>query len=46
MERIEVQYVNEYKRKEDMGGLAFVVLTSLGFLIAVGAMCAFLWVTR
>lgn len=46
MERIEVQYVNEYRKKESMGGLAFVALTSLGFLVAVGALCAFLWVTR
>lgn len=46
MERIEVQYVNEYRKKESMGGLAFVALTSLGFLVAVGALCAFLWVMR
>lgn len=46
MERIEVQYVNEYGRKESMGGLAFIALTTLGFLVAVGALCAFLWVMR
>lgn len=46
MERIEVQYVNEYRKKEGMGGLAFVALTSLGFLVAVGVLCAFLWVMR
>lgn len=46
MERIEVQYVNEYGRKESMGGLAFIALTTFGFLVAVGALCAFLWVTR
>lgn len=46
MERIEVQYVNEYKKKESMGGLGFIALTTLGFLIAVGALCAFLWVMR
>lgn len=44
MERIEVQYVNEYKRKEGMGGLAFITLTTLGFLVAVGALCSVLWV--
>jgi len=46
MERIEVQYVNEYRKKESVGGLAFVVLTSLGFLVAVGALCTLLWVIR
>lgn len=44
MERIEVQYVNEYKRKEGMGGLAFIALTTFGFLVAVGALCSVLWV--
>ena len=46
MERIEVQYINEHRKKEDTGGLAFVALVSLGFICAVGAMCAFLWVIR
>lgn len=46
MERIEIQYINEYRKKEVVSGLGFVALTSLGFLIAVGALCAFLWVTR
>ena len=46
MERIEVQYVNEHRKKEGVSGLSFVALTSLGFLIAVGALCAFLWVIR
>ena len=43
MERIEVQYINEHRKKEDTGGLAFVALVSLGFICAVGALCAFLW---
>lgn len=44
MERIKVQYVNEYKRKEGMGGLAFIALTTFGFFVAVGALCSVLWV--
>ena len=44
MERIEVQYVNEYRKKEGMGGLAFIALITLGFLVAVGALCSVLWV--
>lgn len=44
MERIEVQYVNEYGRKESIGGFAFIALTTLGFLVAVGALCSVLWV--
>lgn len=46
MERIEVQYVNEYGRKESVGGLAFIALTTFGFLAAVGALCTLLWVIR
>ena len=46
MERIEVQYINEHRKKEDTGGLAFLALVSLGFICAVGALCAFLWVIR
>lgn len=46
MERIEIQYVNEYRRKEGIGGVAFVALVSLGFISAVGALCTFLWVMR
>ena len=46
MERIEVQYINEHRKKEDTGGLAFVALVSLGFICAVGVLCAFLWVIR
>lgn len=46
MERIKIQYVNEYRKKESMSGLAFIALTSLGFLVAVGALCVFLWVVR
>ncbi len=46
MERIEVQYINEHRKKEDTGGLAFVALVSLGFICAVGALCAFLWLIR
>lgn len=44
MEKIENQYVNEYRKKEGIGSLAFVALVSLGFICAVGALCAFLWV--
>ena len=46
MERIEVQYINEYERKEGMGGLTFIALTTFGFLVAVGALCTLLWVIR
>lgn len=46
MERIKIQYVSEYRKKEGIGGLAFVALVSLGFLVAVGALCTFLWVIR
>lgn len=46
MERIEIRYVNEYRKKESAGGLVFVVLVSLGFISAVGALCTFLWVIR
>lgn len=46
MERIEVQYINEHRKKEDTGGLVFVALVSLGFICTVGALCAFLWVIR
>lgn len=46
MERIEVQYVNEYRRKESIGGLAFIALTTFGFLVMVGALCILLWVIR
>lgn len=41
MEKIEIQYVNEYREKEGSGGLAFLALVSLGFICAVGAMCIF-----
>lgn len=44
MERIKVQYVNEYRRKKDMDGFVLIALTTLGFLVAVGALCSMLWV--
>lgn len=40
MEKIEIQYVNEYREKEG-SGIAFLALVSLGFICAVGAMCIF-----
>lgn len=46
MKRIEVQYVNEYREKEVSDSLAFLALVSLGFICAVGALCAFLWVIQ
>ena len=46
MKKIEIQYVNEYREKEVNGGLAFLALVSLGFICAVGALCAFLWVIQ
>ena len=46
MERIKIQYVNEYKKKEGIGGIAFVALVNLGFICAVCALCTFLWVIR
>ena len=46
MERIEAQYVNEYREKEVNGGLAFLALVSLGFICAVGALCVFLWLIQ
>ena len=44
MERIKVQYINEYREKKRMSGLAFVVFASLSFIVAVGAGCLVLWV--
>ena len=44
MEKIKIQYVNEYRKKED-SGLVFIALVSLGFICAIGAMCIFLSVT-
>ena len=46
MERIKIQYVNKYERKEGMGSLAFIALTTFGFLVAGGALCALLWVIQ
>jgi hypothetical protein len=39
----KVEYVNESRVRKHMGGMAFVALTILGFVIAVGALCAFMW---
>lgn len=44
MERIKVQYINEYREKKRISGLAFVVFASLSFIVAVGAGCFVLWV--
>lgn len=45
MEQAIIQYVNEsYKSESD--GVAFVLSWCLGFLVAVGAVCVYLWVTR
>ena len=45
MEQITVQYVNKnYKSEPD--GVAFMLSWCLGFLVVVGAMCVYLWVTR
>ena len=45
MEQVIVQYVNE-ERKSEPGGVVFMLSWCLGFLVAVGAVCAYLWVTR
>lgn len=45
MGQVIIQYVNEnYKSESD--GAAFMLSWCLGFLVAVGAMCVCLWVTR
>lgn len=44
MEKIKIQYVNEYRKKED-SSLVFIALVNLGFICAIGAMCIFLLVT-
>lgn len=45
MEQATIQYVNKnYKSKSD--GIVFILSWCLGFLVAVGAVCACLWVTR
>lgn len=46
MKKIEIQYVNEPRFKKDMSGLAFIAFVCLGYIIAVGAVCGYLWVTR
>lgn len=46
MEKIEIQYVNKYRKKESMDSLIFIALVSLSFICAVGALCTFLWVIR
>lgn len=45
MERVTIQYVNE-GHKSESGGVAFTLNWCLGFLVAVGAVCICLWVTR
>lgn len=45
MEQAIIQYVNEsYKSESD--GVAFMLSWCLGFLVAVGAVCVYLWVIR
>ena len=45
MEQVAIQYVNEnYKSESD--GVVFMLSWCLGFLVAVGAVCVCLWVTR
>ena len=39
----KIEYVNESRARKHMGGMTFVILTNLGFIIAVGALCAFMW---
>lgn len=45
MEQVTIQYVNE-GRKSGPGGVAFMLSWCFGFLVAVGAVCVYLWVTR
>lgn len=39
----KIEYVNESRARKRMGGMTFVVLTILGFVIAIGALCAYMW---
>ena len=45
MEQVTIQYVNENYESE-FDGVAFILSWCLGFLVAVGATCVYLWVTR
>lgn len=45
MEQVTIQYVNE-GRKSEPGVVAFMLSWCLGFLVAVGVVCVYLWVTR
>ena len=45
MEQVIIQYVNE-NYKSESGGVVFMLSWCLGFLVAVGAVCVCLWVTR
>lgn len=38
----KIEYVNESRARKHMGGMTFVMLTILGFIIAVGALCAYM----
>lgn len=40
MELIEVQYINKCMRKKNISVLAFVILISVGYLVAIGALCS------
>lgn len=43
---IEIRYINKNYNKDSGSGISFLVLVSLGFICAVGAMCVCLWVFR
>ena len=45
MEQVIIQYVNE-GRKSESDGVVFMLSWCLGFLVAVGAVCVYLWVIR
>ena len=45
MEQVIIQYVNE-NYKSESSGVVFMLSWCLGFLVAVGAVCVYLWVTR
>ena len=39
----KIEYVNESRARKHVSGMTFVILTILGFIIAVGALCAYMW---
>lgn len=38
----KIEYVNEYKVKKRLSGISFMVLTVLGFVTAVCALCVYM----